>query len=97
MVATVPLGANGVVVTWDVPTATDNSQLPVALIAQTGGVPGMTFPPGEVTVSYTFSDTSGNEAVCSFLVVTSGTRNLNLSLRILLSNEAYQLVCLVMT
>ncbi|KAJ8041635.1 Hyalin [Holothuria leucospilota] len=71
VVGTVPLGAGGVAVIWDVPTATDNSQLPVTLIAQSGGVPGMTFPPGEVTVSYTFSDTSGNEAVCSFLVVTS--------------------------
>ena len=53
-------------VTWTEPTATDNSGA-TPTVAQTHQ-PGDTFAVGLTPVVYTFSDTSGNEAICAFMV-----------------------------
>ncbi|XP_071824182.1 hyalin-like [Apostichopus japonicus] len=53
-------------VTWDQPTATDDSGLPV--IRFRTHLPGESFPLGITEVTYTFTDQSGNSAVCNFNV-----------------------------
>ncbi|PIK61981.1 putative hyalin-like isoform X1 [Apostichopus japonicus] len=53
-------------VTWDQPTATDDSGLPV--IRFRTHLPGESFPLGITQVTYTFTDQSGNSAVCNFNV-----------------------------
>ena len=58
-------------VTWIPPTATDNS----------GGIPavsstyqpGASFPVGTTPVTYTFTDSAGNQAQCSFAVTGNCT------------------------
>ncbi|XP_071489593.1 uncharacterized protein [Diadema antillarum] len=62
-------GSAGVAVTWTVPTATDNSG---SVSSASTANPGDFFPVGTTTVSYTFTDGSGNSAVCSFAVTVSG-------------------------
>ena len=57
-------------VTWQEPTATDNDGA-TPRVTRTH-VPGQSFAPGVHTVSYQFTDQSGNTAVCSFdIIVTS--------------------------
>lgn len=56
------------VVTWAVPTATDN--VGVAETISTHN-PGDVFDVGTTDVSYTFRDAAGNEAICSFIVSVS--------------------------
>ena len=53
------------VVTWDEPTATDESG-PVQTTQSHN--PGQLFPNGETTVTYSFLDSSDNENTCSFVV-----------------------------
>lgn len=54
------------VVTWDLPTATDNC----SITSLTGTYnPGDTFPIGTTIVTYTAIDPSGNTAICSFSVI----------------------------
>ncbi|XP_022082302.1 mucin-2-like isoform X2 [Acanthaster planci] len=67
--ATASVGASSAPVTWTAPTATDNSggQVTISASAQ----PGDSFPVGATTVLYTFTDPSGNEATCSFMVVVN--------------------------
>lgn len=61
----VQVGTGGAVVNWVEPTATDIS----ATTVTSSHTPGSFFPAGTTTtVTYTFRDSSGNEAVCSFTV-----------------------------
>ncbi|XP_071785173.1 uncharacterized protein [Asterias amurensis] len=65
-------GATSATVSWTVPSATDNSGNTVNRVSTVN--PGASFNIGSTTVTYTFSDNSGNDAVCSFIVtVNSGT------------------------
>ena len=62
----VPLGMSTRVVTWSEPVVTDNSNLPPT-ITQTHQS-GDLFPVGITNVMYTFTDGSGNSAMCGFTV-----------------------------
>ncbi|XP_038069013.1 mucin-17-like isoform X22 [Patiria miniata] len=65
MDVTLPLTQQSdIMVTWQEPSATDNSGAAPSL--DRSHQPGETFPEGRTTVTYTFSDQTGNEAVCSF-------------------------------
>ncbi len=59
-------GTTGAIVTWAVPTVTDNSG-PVTPVGSHS--PGATFPIGSTTVTYTATDPSGNASSCSFNIV----------------------------
>jgi len=67
-----PAGSScNAVVTWTVPTATDNCTL--ASLTSTHS-PGATFPTGNTNVTYTATDVYGNTSTCSFVVtVTDNT------------------------
>ena len=62
----VPCGTQSRSVTWIEPTAFDNSgrQPTISRSHQ----PGQNFPVGISQVTYTFTDSSGNEAQCSFTI-----------------------------
>ncbi|PIK61687.1 hyalin [Apostichopus japonicus] len=60
--ATVELGVTGTVVSWDVPTATDLSELPVTIVPSRQ--PNSFFVVGSTEVTYTFTDQAGNMAEC---------------------------------
>ncbi|XP_072014222.1 hyalin-like [Amphiura filiformis] len=62
----IPLGMTSTTVTWIAPTATDNSGL-TPTVTQSHQ-PGDSFPVGTTQVSYTFTDISRNEAICTFTV-----------------------------
>ncbi|XP_038066521.1 uncharacterized protein LOC119736577 [Patiria miniata] len=66
---TLPAGQSSIPLTWSEPTATDNSQLPVTL--NRTHVPGEAFGSGTTDVIYTFSDSVGNQAMCTFMVTVS--------------------------
>ena len=63
---TVAIGASSGTVTWTEPTATDNSGVTPTVTST--HQPGQTFPAGTSQVQYTFTDESGNSAVCLFQV-----------------------------
>ncbi len=63
---TIPQGSSTQVVTWIEPTATDNSGIPPVFTQS--HQPGDRFPIGTTQVTYTFSDTAGNEARCIFSI-----------------------------
>ena len=71
MIVTIPLGtppgSGQTTVTWTPPTATDNSGF--AILIDASHQPGDTFSTGTTTVTYTYRDPSGNEAVFDFDVV----------------------------
>jgi hypothetical protein len=67
--ATAASGSTSASVTWTPPTATDNSGSSVSVVAS--NQPGDVFPTGITTVVYTFSDPSGNNEVCSFVVMVN--------------------------
>merc|ERR1711962_9607 len=54
---------------WVAPTAEDDSGGQVSVVAS--NQPGDSFPIGVTTVTYTFTDPSGNAAVCSFVVMVN--------------------------
>jgi trimeric autotransporter adhesin len=57
------------VVTFQLPTATDNCNILGGTFGSPTGLPsGSTFPTGVTTQSYTFTDASGNIGSCSFTV-----------------------------
>ena len=60
-------GATSAPASWTIPTATDNSG--VAPLSSSNYNPGDIFPVGTTLVQYTFSDPSGNSAICSFEVI----------------------------
>ncbi len=61
---TTPLGSEGTSVTWIEPTVTDNSGR-VTLVSRSHS-PGSQFPPGTTTVTYVYSDPSGNTVTYEF-------------------------------
>jgi hypothetical protein len=66
----VAFGETGAVVSYDLPTATDNCGTPsVQLIS--GPASGAVFPLGTTTVTYRATDASGNTADCSFTVTVT--------------------------
>ena len=66
-----PAGQTQQSVTWLEPTATDNDgQTPRVFRTH---VPGQSFAAGVHTVSYQFTDQSGNTAVCSFDIIVTIT------------------------
>ena len=64
----VPLGSasGGVKVLWLEPEATDDTG--ATPLGQMTHRPGETFPIGDTSVSYVFTDTSGNQGFCNFTV-----------------------------
>ena len=56
-------------VTWTEPSAVDNCSDTVYVTANY--LPGSTFPLGTTLVTYTFTDTSGNSAVCTFNIIVN--------------------------
>ncbi len=72
--ATVGLNIGGVVVTYDEPSATDNSG--VVNLASRSRSPGQFFVVGSTAVTYRFVDGSGNFAECTFnVIVVEGKYN----------------------
>ncbi|XP_071819452.1 uncharacterized protein [Apostichopus japonicus] len=63
---TVELGTPSTPVNWIEPTATDLSG--TVTLSQRSHSPGSTFPVGMTVVSYTFTDSGGISAMCSFVV-----------------------------
>ena len=63
----VPFGTPSRTVIWEEPTATDDSGAMPTLIARSHQ-PGDSFPVGTTQVVYTFTDASGNRAMCSFSI-----------------------------
>ena len=71
IVENIPVTQSGTVISYTIPSATDNSNQ-VQLV--TNPTPPGFFPVGTNVVTYTFRDPSGNEATCQFTVlVTAGT------------------------
>ncbi|KAJ8035383.1 Hyalin [Holothuria leucospilota] len=64
--AYLPDNSSTVAVSWSEPRVTDNSG--VMNISQTGGSSGDEFSLGVTTITYVFSDTSGNSNECRFYV-----------------------------
>ena len=60
--ATTPLGSPGTTVTFQEPTANDNSG--TATLRSRTHSPGQFFPVGPTEVCYTFADPSGNTVDC---------------------------------
>lgn len=65
---TIELGLPGTQVPWTEPIATDASEPPPVVVVRSRN-PGDFFPVGETRVTYTFTDSSSNEAFCIFTVV----------------------------
>ena len=65
----IPSGSTRVAITWTEPTATDNSG---TVISESTRSPGDTFDVGTTVITYTFTDGSGNFAICSFSVTVAG-------------------------
>ncbi|KAJ8041572.1 Hyalin [Holothuria leucospilota] len=69
--ATIPnvveLGTSGLIVPWTEPTASDISG--VAMLSTRTHPPNSFFPVGVTTVTYTFTDSSDNPAVCTFMII----------------------------
>ena len=59
----------GLTIIWTEPHATDISG--TADLISRSHQPEQLFPDGSTTVSYTFSDASGNKAVCRFVVTVN--------------------------
>ena len=64
---TILTGMGGSTVEWDEATAIDNSGT-ANLVSRTHN-PGSFFPIGETSVTYTFSDPSGNQGRCTFNII----------------------------
>ena len=64
----IPLGSasGGVKVDWTQPEATDDYTL--VPLSRSSHTSGEKFPIGNTTISYVFTDTSGNQAFCNFTV-----------------------------
>ena len=61
-------------VSWTEPSAVDDTS--AVTVTQTAS-PGDSFGLGTSQVAYTFSDASGNVAVCSFFITLTGKRDKN--------------------
>jgi hypothetical protein len=60
------------IATWTEPTAIDNCQGAMTFTTRSHA-PGSLFPVGSTTVTYTFTDSSGNTSTCSFVVQVDDT------------------------
>ena len=69
ILSSVEIGTGGTVITWEEPTATDNSGL--VNLASRSRIPGSFFVIGTTPVTYRFVDGSANSATCSFDVTVS--------------------------
>ena len=75
MEATIGLNIGGLIVTYDEPTAIDNSG--TVNLASRSRSPGQFFVVGSTQVTYVFVDPSGNNAICNFnVIVTEGKYSL---------------------
>ena len=63
---TVPVGQIQTLYFWPEPSAVDDSGIPPTLV-QSHFSTSM-FPVGSTDVTYTFTDNSGNSAVCTFMI-----------------------------
>ncbi len=63
---TVPVGSSTLTVSWIEPRATDDSGATPTV--GKSHEPGQAFPIGTTDIVYTFSDQSGNTALCSFMI-----------------------------
>ncbi|MEE6459030.1 hypothetical protein FKM82_000515 [Ascaphus truei] len=57
---------NSAHINWEVPDANDNSDGEISIQVSPAFIPPYMFPIGEVSVTYTATDTSGNQASCKF-------------------------------
>lgn len=64
-------GSCDAVVTYSLPTVTDNCTSGISPSLQTGFASGATFPFGATTVTYSATDVSGNSSTCSFTVTVN--------------------------
>ncbi|WP_217179230.1 HYR domain-containing protein [Gillisia limnaea] len=71
----VDAGICGAVVSFETPTATDNSGLEVTVTQTAGPASGEVFPVGTTTVTFTATDAAGNTASCSFDVTVNDTED----------------------
>jgi gliding motility-associated-like protein len=71
----VDAGICGAVVSFETPTATDNSGLEVTVTQTAGPVSGEVFPVGTTKVTFTATDADGNSASCSFDVTVNDTED----------------------
>ncbi|MDB5232420.1 MAG: hypothetical protein JWN76_3225 [Chitinophagaceae bacterium] len=69
-IAVIASAANGAVVNYSAPVATDNCSVTTEMIA--GKESGSIFPIGVTTVTYRATDPSGNYTDCSFTVTVTG-------------------------
>ena len=67
--AVAPQGSTTATVTWNEPTATDNSGGNVQRTST--HFPGQSYQVGMTMIMYTFTDPSGNQAFCNFVVTVS--------------------------
>lgn len=70
-------GSSGAVVSWTVPTATDNVGT-VTSLTSTHPL-GATFSPGTTVVTYSIADAAGNTGTCSFNVVITDNEDPTIS------------------
>ena len=63
---TVPILQTSGTVTWTEPTASSSPGVDITVTQS--HQPGDSFPVGTTTVTYTFTDMNGNQAVCTFAV-----------------------------
>ena len=71
--STIELGQSSRAVSWTEPYATDPAGLRSSNPVTKSHYPGHQFYVGTTMISYTFYDSSGNEATCSFgVVLTEG-------------------------
>ena len=61
---TIELGGTSANIFWIEPTASDLSG--IATLESRSHNPGSTFPVGQTTVTYVFTDSAGNTATCLF-------------------------------
>lgn len=61
------------VVTYDMPTATDNCEGDITVDDSGALGSGASFPVGVTTETYVFTDANGNEASCSFMITVEDT------------------------
>ncbi|RKS42742.1 gliding motility-associated-like protein, partial [Gillisia mitskevichiae] len=71
----VDAGICGAVVSFEMPSASDNSGLDVTVSQTAGPASGEIFPVGTTTVTFTAIDAAGNAASCSFDVTVNDTED----------------------
>ena len=68
-------GSSSAIVTWTLPTASDNVDGPIAPTQTAGPTPGSAFSLGTTTVTYSATDSAGNTATLSFTVTVSDSED----------------------